>query len=125
MHRWTKRAVIIGSAGLIVAMGAVWLLGNLNTAAQVASVIAGAAGLVVLVYTLVVSPAPQAGAGPGAPGGLMPGPERRATDTGRSNTGADGRANTGIASREPGLAEGTGDATSRGGTSNTGIMDGF
>jgi hypothetical protein len=111
MHGWTKRAVIIGSAGLIAAMVAVWLLGDLNTAAQVASVIAGAAGLVVLVYTMVSHPAPQ--------------PERRATDTGRSNTGTEGRANTGIASREPGVAEGTGDATSRGGTSNTGIMDGL
>nr|GID82532.1 hypothetical protein Ade03nite_14560 [Actinoplanes derwentensis] len=103
--------MIIGSAGLIVAMIAVWLLADLNTAAQVASVIAGAAGVVVLVSTIIAGPAPK--------------PERRATETGRSDTGAEGRANTGIASREPGVAEKTGDATSRGGRSNTGVADDF
>jgi hypothetical protein len=130
MRGWTKLAVIIGSAGLIVAMIAVWLLADLNTAAQVASVIAGAAGIVVLVYTMLLgvpaplperlgAPDPQAER-PAAPG---PQPERRVADTGRSSAENDGRANAGIASRGPGVAERTGDATSHGGTANSGIMD--
>jgi hypothetical protein len=112
MQGWKRNAVIIGCLVLIVAMGATWVLADLDTAGQVASVIGCVIGVVGLLFTLL-----------NAPGGADA--VRRAVHTGRAVTTGGGRANTGVASSGGGQAEDTGDARSHGGRANTGVSDGF
>ncbi|MFC4606914.1 hypothetical protein ACFO9E_03625 [Streptomyces maoxianensis] len=110
MHGWKKIAVAVGSGALVLAMIATWVVGDLNTAAQAASVVGCVVGIVTLLFTLLHTP-----------GAVL----RRATRTGKTTTGGTGKANTGVASRSGGVAEDTGDATSYGGAANTGVTDRF
>ncbi|CAL9329073.1 hypothetical protein [Streptomyces longwoodensis] len=112
MQGWKRNAVVIGCLMLILAMGATWVLVDLNTAGQAASVIGCVIGIVGLLFTLLSAR--------GSADTVS-----RAVRTGRATTTGGGRANTGIVSAGGGQAEDTGEATSHGGTANTGVTDGF
>ncbi|SER57685.1 hypothetical protein SAMN04487983_1018117 [Streptomyces sp. yr375] len=114
MQGWKRSAVITGCLVLVVATVASWVLADLDTAGQVASVIGCVTGIAGLLVALLGSPATNA-----------TGAARRAVRTGRAVTTDGGRANTGVASRTGGEAEDTGDASSHGGKANTGVSDDF
>ncbi|MFH8370934.1 hypothetical protein [Streptomyces sp. NPDC018031] len=114
LQGWKKTALITGSSVLIMAMVAVWVWVDLDTAAQVATVIAGVVGVAGLTAGLV-GPRQQAP------------PVLRATRTGRATARGGGVANTGIsgpAAAPPAgaVAEDTGDAEADGGTAGTGVQ---
>ncbi|HEY8981355.1 MAG TPA: hypothetical protein VIU15_17420 [Streptomyces sp.] len=109
MNGWKRTTAVVCCLALTGATLGTWLLADLDTAGQTASVVGCVVGIAGLLFT-VLQPA---------------GATRRATRTGTATVFGGGRANTGVASRQGGEAADTGDARSDGGIANTGVADGL